>query len=127
MNKLELMTRSKFHKHKNKMVLFLNFADLGINDAYEVIDYSSGIIERMPLNSVYTLTDITNSNFDQKLINALTGFTLKNKPYVVAGAVVGADGLKKFIFNTILKLSGRSNMKTFNNEEDAIEWLVSQS
>lgn len=61
MNKLELMTRSKFHKHKNKMVLFLNFADLNINDAYEVIDYSSGIIGRMPLNSVYTLTDITNS------------------------------------------------------------------
>ena len=127
MNKLELMTRSKFHKHQNKMVLFLNFADLDINDAYEVIDYSSGIIARMPLNSVYTLTDISNSNFDQKLINALTGFTQKNKPHVVAGAVVGADGLKKFIFSTVLKLSGRSNMKTFNSKGDAIEWLVCQS
>jgi hypothetical protein len=73
------------------------------------------------------LNSYTNSNFDQKLINALTGFTQKNKPHVVAGAVIGAEGLKKFVFNTILKLSGRSNMKTFNNEGDAIEWLVCQS
>ena len=127
MKKSELLTRSKFRKHKNRMILSLNFGNLNIEDAYEVIDYSSGIIERMPTNSIWTITNVSNANFDQKLIKALTAFTQKNKPHVVAGAVIGAEGLKKFMFNTILKLSGRSNMKTFDKEEDALEWLAIQN
>lgn len=122
MKKSELLTRSKFRKHKSLMVLTLNFGDLSNEDAYEVIDYGSGIIERMPNNSVYTPTNVPNANFDQKLIKALTAFTQKNKPHVAADA----EGLKKFIFNTSLKLSGRSNMKTFDTEEDALEWLTNQ-
>lgn len=127
MNKAELLTRSKFRRHKSKMILSLNFGKLDINDAYKVIDYSSRIIERMPKNSIYTLTNVTDSNFDQKLINALTKFTQKNKPHVVAGAVIGAEGLKKFMFNTILRLSGRNNMKIFDREDEALEWLIKQS
>lgn len=126
MKRSELMTRSKFHKHNDKMILSLNFGNLDIGEAYEVIDYSSGIIERMPKDSVYTLTNVSNTKFDQKLITALTGFTQKNKPHVVAGAVIGAEGLKKFIFSTVLKLSGRTNMKTFNTEQDALNWLATQ-
>lgn len=126
MNKSKLLTRAKFHKHKGIMVLSMNFAHLNIEECYEVINYSAGIIEKMPKSSICTLTNITDANFDQKLIDALKGFAKKNKPHVIAGAVIGVEGMKKVLFNTILKVSGRDNLKVFYNEEDALNWLESQ-
>ena len=120
----ELMARAKFKKHQDKMVLSLNFANLEIDEAHEIINYSSGTIAKMPNNSVRILTNITDANFNQELISALKEFAKKNKPHVIASAVVGATGIKKVLFNTIFKFSGRKNMKMFNNEDEAIEWLT---
>ena len=127
MNRSELLTRAKFHKHNGRMVLSLDFAQLGIEEAYEVINYSAGIVEKMPKNSICTLTNISGAKFNQDLIDALKKFAQKNKPHVIAGAVVGADGIKKTLFKAILKVTGRQNLKMFNNEEDALTWLTAQN
>jgi hypothetical protein len=126
MNKSEMLKRAKFHKHNDRMVLFLNFANLDIEDAYEVIDYSAGIIERMPKSSICTLTNIVDAKYNQELINALRKFAQKNKPHVIAGAVIGVEGIKKTVFNALLKVSGRKNLKMFSNEDDALKWLLVQ-
>ena len=127
MKKSELMKRAKFSKHENKMVLSLNFANLEIDEAYEVINYSAAIIEKMPKNSICTLTNITDANYNQDLISALKKFAQKNKPHVIAGAVIGVEGIKKTLFNTIFKIAGRKNMRMFSNEDDALTWLVTQN
>lgn len=127
MKKSELMKRAKFSKHENKMVMCLSFANLEIDEAYEVINYSAAIIEKMPKNSICTLTNITNANYNQDLISALKKFAQKNKPHVIAGAVIGVEGIRKTVFNTILKISGRKNMRMFGNEDEALKWLVSQN
>jgi hypothetical protein len=126
MKKVKLLKRAKFSKHQDKMILSLNFANLEIDEAYEAIDYSAGIIEKMPKNSVFTLTNITDTNYNQDLIDALRTFAQKNKPHVIAGAVIGVEGIKKTVFNTLLKVTGRKNMKMFSNEEEALRWLVTQ-
>ena len=126
MKKVDLLKRANFRKHQGSMVLSLNFANLEIDEAYEVINYSAGIIENMPKNSLYTLTNITDTNYNQELVGALKKFAQKNKPHVIAGAVIGVEGIKKTVFNTLLKVSGRNNMRMFNNEDDALEWLVTQ-
>lgn len=109
------------------MVLSLDFAKLDIKEAYEVINYSAGIVEKMPKNSICTLTNITEAKFNQDLIDALKKFAQKNKPHVIAGAVIGVDGIKKTLFNAILKVTGRQNLKMFDNENDALTWLASQN
>lgn len=106
MKKSQLIARAKFKKHGEKMILSLNFANLSIDEAHEVIDYSSGIIAKMPKDSIYTLTNIKDANFNQELIDALKRFAQQNKPHVIAGAVIGAEGIKKVLFNTIFKFSG---------------------
>ena len=109
------------------MVLYLNFANLDIDEAHEVINYSAGIVEKMPKSSICTLTNITGANFNQALIDALKEFAKKNKPHVIAGAVIGVDGIKKTLFNVILMVSGRKNLKMFDKEDDALTWLAAQN
>jgi hypothetical protein len=49
-----------------------------------------------------------------------------NRPFIRYGAVIGLDGIKKIMVNSILKISGRSNMKFFHSRQEAIDWIVSQ-
>jgi hypothetical protein len=52
-------------------------------------------------------------------------YVASNKPYVVAAAVIGVTGMKQFIYNTVMKFSGRTIM-LFDTIEQAKEWLAKQ-
>lgn len=120
----EVMIRGKFFKHRDRMILNLDFSDLDIDDAGQVCDYVKGVISRMPPGTVLTLVNVTNVKYDQAFRNLSNGLAEHNKPYVLAGAVVGVDGWKKLIFWATTKLTGRSNLKAFDSIEEAKEWLV---
>jgi hypothetical protein len=45
--------------------------------------------------------------------------------YIRHGAVIGLDGIKRIMVNSILKMSGRSNMKFFRGRDEAVKWLAS--
>jgi hypothetical protein len=42
------------------------------------------------------------------------------------GAVIGLDGIKRIMVNSILKISGRNNMKFFRSRDEAAQWLAAQ-
>jgi hypothetical protein len=72
-----------------------------------------------------TLTVVTGSHCDLKISDALKGLTEDNKPYVIAGAIVGLSGLMKIIYSAIVRITGRS-FATFNDIEDPKHGLISQ-
>lgn len=128
MEKLELMSRIKLVSHQNKRILLYNFSGLNSTvDAHQLIDYATSYIEKLPHGSVLTLTDISDSNYDKSVTDALKELSKHNKPYVKAGAAVGVTGLKKVMFRGILAFSGRNNIKMFDTVEEAKDWLVSYS
>lgn len=123
MKTTELMDRSKMLNHNNKKVLSMDFSSLETEDACRVIEHSSKLIQQMPEKSLFTLTNVTGANFDLKLIDSLKKFSNANKPYVIAGAVVGAEGIKRTVFNSVLLFSGRNDLKTFDKTDEALSWL----
>ena len=48
-----------------------------------------------------------------------------NEPFVFAAAVIGLDGLKRIVYETIRKASGQ-NMMAFSGFEEAEQWLVAR-
>ena len=52
-------------------------------------------------------------------------FVHANKPHVRAAAVVGIDGLKKIVYEAVMRFSGR-NVPVFPDLETAKDWLVAQ-
>jgi hypothetical protein len=49
-----------------------------------------------------------------------------NRPYIKLGAVIGLDGIKRIMVNSILKMSRRNNMKFCRTRDEAAQWLAAQ-
>lgn len=120
----EVMTRTRFLKHKDKMILTFDFSGLGLEDCGQVCEYVKGVISRMPKGTVLTLVNVSDVKYDAAFRDMSSDLAAHNKPYVLAGAVVGVSGWRKLIFWTATKLAGRDNLQLFDDEESAKEWLV---
>ena len=75
-------------------------------------------------HSVLTIANIRDVKFDSETKNIIVDWMRYNEPYVKFGTIIGIDGIKKIMANTILKLSGRKNMVFSSNKEQAIEFLL---
>lgn len=124
MKSSEVMTRAKFSKHRDKMILNFDFSDLDHDDASQLCEYVKGMISRMPKGSVLTLVNVTNVKYDAAFRELSNELAEHNKPYVLAGAVIGVEGWKKLILWATTKFTGRNNLKAFDDLEEAKEWLV---
>ena len=90
-----------------------------------VIEEAKKNIAQQPQASLLTLTDLTNMGFTSEIVEAMKVYTLHNKPFVKAAAVVGAVGLLTVAKGSIEKNSMRG-LTTFTSREEAQEWLVNQ-
>lgn len=62
-------------------------------------------------------------HFDKDITEAFKNFTAGNKPYVKAGAVVGVTGLKKVMYNAVMKVTGR-DIVALDDLEAAMDYLA---
>jgi hypothetical protein len=79
-----------------------------------------------PEKSVYTITDIEKVKFDSSVKDELVQYMSFNKTYVKSGVVIGIDGIKKVMANTIIKLSRRSNFNFCFTKDEAVKWILQQ-
>jgi hypothetical protein len=115
--------RVAFIKHGSREILLINFSDCRPHEVFPVIDQAKKAIRTRPESTVLTLTDVTNTRFDDKVSAELKAFTAHNKPYVKAAAVVGVTGLKKIILEAVMLFSKRK-FHAFETVEHAKNWLV---
>lgn len=119
------MERVSFITHGGKEILLLDFSGMKAAEAIVMIEHAMGVISSRPVNSLLTLTDVTDIRFNDDLSRKMKGFTAHNKPYVRAAAVVGVTGLKRIIYNAVIAFS-RRNITTFDDREAAKSWLADQ-
>jgi hypothetical protein len=73
--------------------------------------------------SALILTDVTNSNFNQTVVDAMRALAEHHKPWVRASAVYGLTALMRVIVRALSALAGR-DIKVFDSREAAIDYLV---
>ena len=115
--------RVKFLTHKEKEILLLDFSNSRADEVLKIIEDAKRVIKSRPQSSLLTLTDVTNARFNEEVGQGMKEFTVHNKPYVKAGAVVGITGLKRIIFGAVMAFSQR-RLESFNDREDAKRWLI---
>lgn len=115
--------RVTFIMHQEKEILFLDFSNTQPHEVLQTIEEAKPVIRSRPERSILTLTDVTNARFSEAVSDGMKQFTVHNKPYVKAGAVVGVTGLKRIIFSAVIAFS-RRNLETFDDIEQAKHWLV---
>jgi hypothetical protein len=119
------MGGARFIEHDGKRILFIDFGGVEFEDLVGIIRESKKLISKEPPGSVLTLTNVAGARVNPMTSKVLKEFTKFNKPYVKAGAVIGAHGLLKLEFDLVMKFTGRV-LGRFDTPEEAKAWLISQ-
>jgi len=117
------MERVTFIQHKGAEILFLDFSGCKTAEVHPVIEKATAVIASRPEKSLLTLVNVTDMRFDDALTRRMKAFTVHNKPYVRASAVVGVTGIKKIMFQAILHFSKRK-LHAFDTLDQAKDWLA---
>jgi hypothetical protein len=110
---------------QRKQIIYNDFRDCGMEDVFQVIGQAAPLIRTQPEKSVLILSDFTGSVHNAQLLSALREFTAGNAPHVKASAIIGMTGMKKVLYDTVMKFTGR-NIPIFDDADQAKEWLVTQ-
>ncbi len=114
--------------YNGKSILRIDVSHLKVHDVATLsthIQQAKAEIAKHPPKSLLILTDVTNTYFDLKMVEAIKDYTVHNTPYVKASAVVGLFGLQKVILMTVKAVTGR-DFYVANSTADAQEWLTRQ-
>ena len=122
------MERIREFTHSDKNFISIDFSGIHlINGFCGIIEQVELIIKKYPKKSVYTITNINNTTFDSKIIAIFVDYLNFNKPYVIKGAIIGIDGIKKIMATNAMELSQRSNLLFCFSEEEAVNLLLDNS
>ena len=121
------MERTRFIEHNGKRILLLDFA--GVRDPDEAIREvrnAMEVVARQPKKSLLVMTLVRDARYNAAVLQAMKELASHNEPYVRHSAVVGMSGLHRIAYQAVILFSKRS-IKTFDQEAEALEWLVSQA
>ena len=85
------------------------------------LDLAKPVISKYPNLSLNLITNIANTRFSPAIKEVILNYLMHNKPYVKCSVVIGVDGIKKMMIDTMLKQSGRNNIFCAFTKEKAIE------
>lgn len=120
------MSRVNEILYEGKKILFVDYNGIGPAQIDDILAEARTHISSAPHQSVLLLSDFNDVSYDKDSTQKMKEFSQANTPYVKASAVVGISGLKKIIYNAVVKATGR-NIQLFNTLEEAKQWLLTQA
>jgi hypothetical protein len=119
--------RTRVIEHKGHAIILMDFSQLKVpQETLAVIDAATRFVAAQPkVQNLRTLVDVSGSVYDYDVLEALKALAAHNKPWVLAGAVVGLSPLRRLAVRIVCFFSGRK-LASFKTLEEAKEWLVAQ-
>ena len=121
------MDRTRFIDHRGTRILHLDYA--GVRDpevAVAEIRHSMEVVKEHPPRSLLVMTSVRDARYNAAVLQAMKELASHNAPYVRASAVVGMGGLHRIAYQAVILFSKR-NIKVFDQESEALDWLVTQA
>ena len=120
------MPSYKWMEHKGKRIFYMDIATPNPEELKDITSQIELIYEKEPPKSILALCNVTGIAIKPESIQILKNFTKHNEPYAKMTAIIGVEGLKLVIFNSLLAFTKRKNLILKNTKEEALDWLVSQ-
>ncbi len=112
--------------YKQKKITYLDLSGANQDQILPLLKDAQEMIAKLPAKSALVLTNVKDTTYNSTISNAIKEFTNKNTPYVKASAVIGAEGLRKVLLQTVCMLTKRE-IHAFDTQETAMDWLINQS
>jgi len=121
------MERVRFIEHQGRRIILLDFA--GITDPTEglaAIAEATKFIGAQPVGGdTMTLTDVTDTRYDRKIVEGFKEMTARNRPIVRTAAIVSNSSLHRAAISMIALFS-RRKLEVFDSRAQALDWLATQ-
>jgi hypothetical protein len=120
------MERIRAVLHKGKEILIVDVSNSrGADTSIDILAKAREQIDCRAPGSVRLLTDVTNTHYDAAGAEAMKAYSKANTPFVKASAVVGVVGIKRVLFQAVIKLTGR-RIVAVDSVEAGLDWLAAQ-
>jgi len=83
-------------------------------------------VSKYPEKSVFMISNVERLRFDSETKQFLKEFVIFGRPYIKQRVVIGFDGIKNIVANSICKNIGRASVEYAFSKDKAIEWLLKQ-
>lgn len=121
------MERTRFIEHQGKRILLLDYAGArNPEEALRDIRHSMSVVAAQPPGSLLVMTVVRDARYNAAVLQGMKDLAAHNAPYVKASAVVGMSGLHRIAYQAVILFSKR-NIKVFDQESEALDWLVTQA
>ena len=101
------MERIRFISHGSDRILELDFSNLIPEELEGIVEEAKKVIHAEPEGSVLTMTKVDGARFNNATVSLLKNFAKENEPFVRRAAIVGLEGLQKFVLDAVSKFSRR--------------------
>src|SRR3954469_7792264 len=114
-------TRIRVIEHGIVLQDFSNVADP--QAALAIFDEARQFMARRPPDkSTRLVTDLSGSNFNQKVVEGIKRLGEHHRPYVGASAIIGVSPIMRVVWRAVVALTGR-DIRLFESREQAIAYL----
>lgn len=112
-------------EHKGFKILYIDYRGLASADAMNALVYAS--LEKEIANpGLLELVDFRGVKVPLEYVDLMTDVGQKHRNlYVRRCAILGLNGVKRYMYKTYCKLSGDKTTAPFKGKDDALEWLIS--
>jgi len=117
--------RCRLLRHQEAEIVLVDVSGLNGQQAKVIVQSSVPLIEGKPPRSVRILTDVSQAGYDKEGLAMLKDWAQRNTPYVLASAVVGADGLRVAALKAVILITNR-DIRPFATRAEALDWLAAQ-
>jgi len=119
--------RSRFIDHDGQRIILLDFS--GITDPEvglaEIARARAFIGQQTRDGSHFTLTDVTRTHYDRRIIDAMKEMTVHNRPFIKAAAIVSDSALHRAAISMLAVVS-RRRLEVVDSREKGLTWLAKQ-
>lgn len=112
-------------EYKGKTILYLDYRGLNtFEEQVKIIEDVSKIVEKSP-TPILSLANFEGISVGNEFMTRIKDWGKEYQPKIGRQAVLGISGLKNILFQGYLKFTGDKNTRAFDNETEAMDWLVS--
>ena len=111
-------------EHKGKKIIYVDYRGLTKNEQYiQNIDETIQVMKgtKPPILMISNFEGVSVGN---EFMTRVKEWGKEHQAIMGRQAVLGVTGLKSILFQGYLTFTGEKNMKAFDSEAEALEWVV---
>ncbi len=118
--------KSKWITHKGERLFYSNYSNFGddLDALAEEVRAADSVVCDQPKDSARVIVDVRGTTGTREAMDVFKQSSKRTQAHIHKMALLGISGVRKVLYQAVMRFSGQKNSKPFDDIEAAKEWLV---